>query len=88
VAADAEQPPQPPARGYVNFAAGQGSATELAVTLGYREGDANPTMVAPIVMAWEFVPEFIRFLQQQLNTYEEQVGPVRDLKKLAKEGTE
>jgi hypothetical protein len=83
--ADADQPQhQSPQRAYVNFAAAQGSPIELAVTLGYREGDAEPTVVVPAVVAWEFVPVFIRLLQEQLDAYQEQVAPVRDVQQRQK----
>lgn len=80
---ESEQPQYPeqasPPRAYVNFGLGQGTALELAVTLGYKEGNAAPTVLAPIVMSWEFVPVLIRLLQDQLDSYQEKMGPVRDV---------
>jgi hypothetical protein len=73
-----QPPPQPelqsPPRAYVNFAGAQSSPSELALTLGYREGDAQPVIVAPLVMAWEFVPALIKLLQDQVDIYQ---GPSR-----------
>jgi hypothetical protein len=83
-----QQPPDQPTvvpfpRGYVNFAAGSGGPLDFSLMLGFREGPANSaSVVAPLVMAWEFVPLLIQVLQTQLDAYEEQVGPVRDLGKL------
>ena len=82
--AEPEQPQEEirmvsPPRGYVNFAAGQGGPLELSLTLGYRQGDAPPIVVAPIVVAWEFVPVLIRLLQDQLDSYQEQVGTIRNV---------
>lgn len=79
---DSEQPnPKSfsPPRPYVNFGAGQGSVMEFALTLGYKEPDADPTVVAPIVMSWEFVPVLITLLQSQLDAFQEEQGPVRDI---------
>ena len=91
--AEAEQPSQPdlpgsessPPRTYVNFAAAQGSPLELALTLGYREGDANPLAAALLVMNWEFVPVLIKLLQDQVDAYEERAGPIRDVSAESKE---
>jgi hypothetical protein len=77
--ADAEQPQPSLPRVYVNWAAGQGTALELAVTLGYKEGEAAPTVSAPIVVAWEFVPVLIKLLEAQLEDYQGKMGNVRQV---------
>ena len=78
----AQQPSQP--RAYVNFAAGQGGPMDLVLTLGYREGDAQPVSLATVTMTWEFVPLLTRLLQEHLDAYQEQVGPVRDMQQREK----
>jgi hypothetical protein len=90
VAAEQEQPKlQSPPRAYVNFAGGQGTPMEFALTLGYKEPDADPAFITPIVMSWEFVPVLIQLLQSQLDAYQEKVGTVRDIQEFAeKEGSQ
>jgi hypothetical protein len=66
-----------PPRAYVNFAAGQGTVLELALTLAYREAGADPLVVAGVIMPWEFVPNLIKMLQEQVESYEKEVGPIR-----------
>lgn len=66
-------------RAYVNFAQGRGGVTELSLTFGYKENDLPAIGLVPIVMSWEFVPVLIRLLQTQLDAYQEQIGPVRDI---------
>lgn len=70
---------QSPPRVYVNFAGASGSSIDLALTMGYREGDAEPNVSILAVMSWEFVPAVIRLLQDQLDSYQDQLGPVRDI---------
>jgi len=67
-------------RAYVNFAHGRGAPLDFGLTVGYREGEANPILIQPLVMSWEFVPILIKLLQDQLDSYQEQLGPIRDLK--------
>jgi len=72
-----QQPPQPPPPTYVNFASAQGGPMELSVRLGYRLGEAVPLETPPLTIAWEFVPVFIKLLQDQLDEYEKRFGDVR-----------
>ena len=81
MAAEEQHPPteHSPARAYVNFAHSGGGPYEFTLTMGYREGEAQPVIVQPVAMSWEFVPILIRLLQEQLDKYQEAVGPVRNL---------
>jgi hypothetical protein len=54
--------------------------------LGYKEGPAAPTVSAPIVVAWEFVPVLIRLLEEQLEAYQGKMGNVRQVLEDEKEG--
>ena len=72
-------PMSSPPRLYINWAGGQGTALELTVTLGYKEGEAAPTVSAPLVMTWEFVPVLIKLLQDQLDAYQGKMGNVREV---------
>ena len=72
----------------MNFAACQGGPFELALTLGYREGEAQPLITAPLVMSWEHVPILITLLQEQVSEYERLVGPIPDVQQPRSEAKE
>lgn len=66
-------------RDYINFAAAQGSPTDLALTLGYQQPSAEPLIAAHLVMSWEHVPVLIDLLQRQVDEYRRQIGDFPDL---------
>lgn len=66
-------------RAYVNFAAAQGSPTELALTLGYQQPSSEALIAAHLVMSWEHVPVLIDLLQKQVDEYRRQIGDFPDL---------
>lgn len=64
---------------YANWVRVAATPYEIALDFGYREDDAPPKAPdARIVMTWEHAKDVLMLLQNTVEQYEKQAGPIRD----------
>jgi Protein of unknown function (DUF3467) len=72
------QEPTPPLI-YANWVRVNGTPYDVALDFGYREDDGPPrTPDARVVMAWEHAKDVLALLQNTVEQYEKQAGPIRE----------
>ena len=74
-----QQTAERPQKVYANVAAAHGGVWELTLDMGYqRPGNppGDPESAVRVVMAWPHVKALLSVLQTQVESYEQQVGPV------------
>jgi Protein of unknown function (DUF3467) len=74
---------------YVNVIAIRGGAFDLTLDLGYGVPPASPDQppeppewLARVAMSWEHAATLVRFLENAIKQYEDQVGQLPDVEKI------
>lgn len=68
-----------PQRIYSNRAAMHGGAFDVQIDFGYRRGDADPETLVQVVMSWQHAQAVVALLQEQINNYQREIGPLPDI---------
>jgi Protein of unknown function (DUF3467) len=64
---------------YANWVRIAATPYDVALDFGYREDDGPPRVPdARVVMAWEHAKDVLTLLQNTVEQYEKQVGPIRE----------
>jgi hypothetical protein len=70
--------PHPPLL-YANWVRVAATPYDVAMDFGYREDDGAPRSPdARVVMAWEHAKDVLALLQNTIEQYEKQAGPIRE----------
>lgn len=75
--------PQPVPLVYANVMAASAGAIDLSLDFGYRGPAAEVEVAVRVVMAWEHAALMHEIIGQLLERYQEDVGEIRDVKKVA-----
>lgn len=76
-----QQPVEELPRYYSNAMRAQASPFDVAIDFGYRTGQESPAFEVRIAMSWPHLELMVKSLQDLVEGYKEQVGPIPDLQR-------
>jgi hypothetical protein len=69
---------------YANYTGVGGGAFDMNLVFGYQPGEpgAPPEMLVRVAMSWEHAQAIVKLMQEAVDKYQEQVGPLPDTEKI------
>lgn len=69
-------------RHYSNAMRAQATPFDIAIDFGYRRGEETPAYEVRIAMSWQHLQLMVKSLQELVDGYQRNVGPLPDLQRV------